>query len=86
MAAAEFARAGAEVKRVHARSSLPAMITGAVLLAGALVAGLVGSVEICVLLAICSIAEFVLGAVVMLRSVGVARLVIPEPPGEHPRG
>jgi hypothetical protein len=86
MSAAEFARASAEVKRVHARSSLPAMITGAVLLAGAVVAALFRSNEICVLLGVCAIAEFILGTVVILRSTGIAKLVIPEPPGPDARG
>ncbi len=84
MSAAEFARAGAEVKRVHARSSLPAMITGAVLLAGALVSAILGSTEICILLGVCAVAEFILGAVVILRSAGVARLVLADLPGSAP--
>jgi hypothetical protein len=85
MSAAEFARASAEVKRVHARSSLPAMITGAVLLAGACVAAFFGTTEICILLGVCAIAEFILGTVVIFRASSVARLVIPEPPSPETR-
>ncbi len=80
MAATEFARATAEVKRLHARSSMPAVATGVVLIAAAAIAFLWGAREICVLLLGCSVAEFVLAAFVYTRSAKVASLVSPGQP------
>ncbi|HZV00403.1 MAG TPA: hypothetical protein VFF73_27055 [Planctomycetota bacterium] len=77
MAATEFARVSADLRKLHARSSLPAIITGALLLVASVVAGVLGGREICILLAVCSIAEFALGAVVLLRSKRVASIASP---------
>lgn len=79
MAASEFARASAEVRRLHARSSMPAVATGVVLIAAAAAALLWGATEICILLLVCAVAEFILGAVVYTRSTKVATLVSPDP-------
>jgi Zn finger protein HypA/HybF involved in hydrogenase expression len=79
MAASEFALATREVRRVHARSSFPAVATGACLVVAALVAFLRGNVDIGILLAVCAFAEFMLGLAVYLRGANVARLVLPQP-------
>src|SRR5207244_1848222 len=84
MAAAEFARAAVDARRIHARSSMPAVWTGVLLVAAAAAALIWGSVEIAVFLLICALAEFILGAVVYTRATRIATLVSPAPPAPAP--
>jgi hypothetical protein len=78
MAATEFARYSAEARRSNARSSMPAVLTGVVLLAASAAAALFGSGEIALLLLVCAVAEFVLGLIVLTRTATIAKLLIPD--------